>query len=80
MSTAALQTLYGFLNFAAATVVVTGKEANVDSVTSERYLCPVHATDDLKRPEVIHFQCWDLLRSNLDQPDEACQSVLSQKL
>ncbi len=36
MSTAALQTLYGFLNFAAATVVVTGKEANVDSVTSER--------------------------------------------
>lgn len=35
MSTAALQTLYGFPNFAAATVVVTGKGASVDSVSSE---------------------------------------------
>lgn len=36
MSTAALQTLYGSPNFAAATVVVTDKGASVDSVTSQR--------------------------------------------
>lgn len=33
MDTAALQTLYGYLNFTTATVVVTGKEAEDDSIT-----------------------------------------------